>query len=335
MNKPTTNLDDLNLRTLRLIDANREQFEALEIAEHLLPSGAKVLDFAVNRSGTTDAGVLLAKICMADFASIELADSASESSVVGEATGLKHVNVQTEFPLVACMASQYAGWPFSHEKYFAMCSGPARSVRGIEKVLTEYDLTSKSEKVVGVFESNESPTDNELKEFASQCNTAPENVIVCVARTASLPGSLQVVARSVETAMHKLHELDFDLGLIRAGAGSAPMPPIPNDDLTALGWTNDAVLYGGEVVLTVDCDDDVLKKIGPQVPSCSSSDFGTPFLETFEKYDRDFYKIDKLLFSPARIIFQNVASGNEFSFGELCPDVLRHSYGSDADGSGS
>jgi len=137
---------------------------------------------------------------------------------------------------------------------------------------------------------------------------------------------IQIVARSVETAFHKLHELDFDLSSIKKGVGSAPLPPGTKDDLKALGWTNDSVLYGAEVVLIVDCDDSVIEEIGPGVPSSSSTDFGTPFLEIFERFDRDFYKIDKMLFSPAKVIFENARTGRRFEFGERRFDILNSSW---------
>jgi len=147
-----------------------------------------------------------------------------------------------------------------------------------------------------------------------------------VARTASLAGTVQVVARSVETCLHKLHELGFDLARVQSGYGVAPLPPVAADDLTGIGRTNDAVLYGGSVTLWVRGDDDLLTTIGPRVPSSSSADHGQPFAAIFEKYGRDFYKIDPLLFSPAEVTFINLDTGRTHRFGELRPDVIRQSF---------
>jgi methenyltetrahydromethanopterin cyclohydrolase len=74
-------------------------------------------------------------------------------------------------------------------------------------------------------------------------------------------------------------------------------------------------------------DDSRLAEIGPKVPSYASRDFGEPFGAIFERYGRDFYKIDPLLFSPAVITFVNLASGRTQRFGELRPDVLKQSFG--------
>ena len=133
--------------------------------------------------------------------------------------------------------------------------------------------------------------------------------------------------------MHKLHELGFDLTAVKSGYGWAPLPPIADDDLTAMGWTNDAILYGCCVNLTVDADDDAIIDVIDRMPSSSSSDFGTPFLEIFNSYDRDFYKIDKLLFSPAQVVIINMRNAKVFNAGEIRNDILLKSFGLDTTGS--
>lgn len=303
-----------------LLNEARQDADVLDLKISTLSNGAEVFDFGSDRGGTLASGILLAKICLANLADVSLTSSGDPMLPIS-------VDVTTDHPLVGCMAAQYAGWPLSTDNYFAMCSGPARSSRGNEAVLDEYHLTSKSKHVVAVLETNSLPDATVASMVAKECDVPPENVTLCVARTASLPGSIQVVARSVETSIHKLHELEFDLSCIINAFGSAPLPPIAKKDLTSLGWTNDAVLYGATVQLYVDCEDETLESIGPQVPSCSSSEFGTPFLEIFERYEMDFYKIDKMLFSPARVIFNNLRSGRVFAFGQPKPQILHRSWG--------
>ena len=130
---------------------------------------------------------------------------------------------------------------------------------------------------------------------------------------------VQVVSRSVETALHKLAELKFDLSRIQSAQGTAPLPPVARDDLAAIGRTNDAVLYGGRVVLYVTGDDASLEQIGPQVPSSSSRDHGEPFAAIFARYNHDFYAVDPLLFSPAEVVFQNMETGRSHAFGGIHP----------------
>jgi methenyltetrahydromethanopterin cyclohydrolase len=138
---------------------------------------------------------------------------------------------------------------------------------------------------------------------------------------------VQVVARSIETALHKMHELKYEIRNVVSGIGTAPLPPVAADDLVGIGRTNDAVLYGGEVTLWVRDEDARLAEIGPQIPSSASADFGEPFAAIFERYGRDFYKIDPLLFSPAAISLVNLTSGRVHRFGGLRMDVLERSFG--------
>jgi len=155
----------------------------------------------------------------------------------------------------------------------------------------------------------------------------PANVLLLTARTASIAGSVQIVARSLETALHKLHELDFDLNQLRSGWGTAPLPPIAGDDLHAIGRTNDAILYGAFVTLWLDAPDETLRAIAPQIPSSASPDCGRPFIDIFRDYDGDFYRIDPMLFSPARVQLMSVASGNVFTSGCGDREILQRSFG--------
>ena len=306
--------------------ANRIAFElfnrAIQFSEELdiqveKIGEATVLDFAVNRPGKLQSGILLSQICMGGMAMIDWVRQHPNSD---------RVKVYTDKPLRSCMGSQYAGWPISEGDFFAMCSGPMRMLRGKEQVLTEYGLVGDGVKAVGVMEANALPTEEVISQIASQCQVNPRDVCLCVARTASHPGACQVVARGLETAIHKLHELNFDLSVIVDGKSNVPIPPIPEDDLTALGWTNDCVLYGGRVELTVDTTDQAIEAVIEQVPSCSSSEFGTPFLEIFNRFDQDFYKIDKMLFSPAVVKITNQQTGNVFQAGTVREDVLKSSF---------
>jgi methenyltetrahydromethanopterin cyclohydrolase len=122
--------------------------------------------------------------------------------------------------------------------------------------------------------------------------------------------------------------LGYDLANVVSGFGSAPLPPVAADDLAGIGRTNDAILYGGQVTLWVRDSDARLAEIGPQIPSSASRDFGEPFAAIYERYGRDFYKIDPLLFSPAVVTLVDLTSGKLHHFGQMRPDVLGKSFGS-------
>jgi methenyltetrahydromethanopterin cyclohydrolase len=283
-------------------------------------AGACLVDCGVDAPGGLEAGILTAEACMAGLGRIHLT---SGNPAVWDGPW---ISVATDHPVPACMASQYAGWPLSYGDYFAMGSGPMRAARGREALLQRIDVVEQATRVVGVLESACLPTEEVIRDIARQCHVEPDNLTLLVARTASLAGTVQVVARSVETALHKMFELEFDLTRVVAGFGVAPLPPVAATDLAGIGRTNDAVLYGGQVTLWVRGDDESLQAIGPQIPSCSSSDHGRPFAEIFEHYERDFYRIDPLLFSPSEIHLVNLDTGRMAKYGQPAPDVIGRSF---------
>ena len=121
-------------------------------------------------------------------------------------------------------------------------------------------------------------------------------------------------------------ELGFDLKQVESGWGVAPLPPVAADDLAAIGRTNDAILYGGEVTLWVRGDDAQLAEIGARVPSSASRDHGQPFAAIFQRYNRNFYDIDPHLFSPAVVTLINLDTGRSHRFGRTMPDVIEKSF---------
>jgi methenyltetrahydromethanopterin cyclohydrolase len=282
--------------------------------------GSTLIDAGVSARGGIAAGLALARVAMADLADVKLV--AGDPAIwPGPA-----VQVTTDHPIAACLASQYAGWSLSSGKYFAMGSGPMRAAAGKEKIFEDIGHRETAESVVGVLEASKLPPDEICAKIAEDCGLLADRVTLLVARTASMAGTIQVVARSVETALHKLHEIGFDLSSVQSGYGIAPLPPIAADDLTAIGWTNDAILHGGEVTLWVRGDDDAIRQFGPRVPSSASRDYGEPFSAIFKRYNGDFYKIDPLLFSPAAITFVNLNTGRTHRFGQVNPSLLRASF---------
>jgi methenyltetrahydromethanopterin cyclohydrolase len=294
--------------------------DELRIVGQQLSGGPLILDFGVAVKGGLEAGLRLAEICLADLAQVSLVQ-ADPLLWHGPA-----VQVATDNPVRACMASQYAGWKLESGKTFAMGSGPMRACAGQEEIFKTIGYREKADVAVGVLESGQLPPRDLCERIAADCRISPSHLILCVAPTASQAGTIQVVARSIETALHKLHEIGFALARIESAFGTAPLPPVANDDLMAIGRTNDAILYGGEVTLWVRGDDQSLAAIGPQVPSSASPDYGEPFLSIFKRYDCDFYKIDRKLFSPAVVTFCNLDSGRTFRFGQTSSEVIETSF---------
>jgi methenyltetrahydromethanopterin cyclohydrolase len=310
----------LNERAQRLAEHLAATATALRIAVQTTASGARILDCGINVLGGLQAGLALARVCLAGQAEINL--------VPGDVAGTPcpYVQVGSDFPVLACMAAQYAGWQISVGKYFAMGSGPMRALYGKEALFDHIPGREQAPVAVGVLETRKLPDDAVVSYLAESLKLPASKLTLLAAPAASMAGTLQVVARSLETALHKLHELKFDLSQVVTGFGSAPLPPVGRDELHAIGRTNDAILYGGRVVLWVKADDRQIAELGRRVPSSASPDFGSPFAEIFKSHGNDFYKIDSLLFSPAQVVFYNLKSGRSHVFGRIEPDVLRRSF---------
>jgi methenyltetrahydromethanopterin cyclohydrolase len=310
----------LNERAHRRVEALLARAEECKVAAHPIEHGGRFVDCGIEVRGGLVAGLELARVCLADLADVALLPG----EVGGRACPV--VQVATDHPVRACLASQYAGWAISEGKFFAMGSGPMRAAYGHEPIFEKIGGGEQAEVVVGVLEGRKPPTSAVMVKIASACRVPPSAVTLLVAPTASLAGTLQVVARSVETALHKLAELGFDLGRIESAQGSAPLPPVAKNDLAAIGRTNDAILYGARVILSVTGDDASLAEIGPRVPSSGSRDYGEPFAAIFARYNHDFYAVDPHLFSPAEVVFQNLETGQSQRFGQINPDVLSRSF---------
>jgi methenyltetrahydromethanopterin cyclohydrolase len=294
--------------------------EHFRITAHPIEGGGRFIDCGIQSRGGWLAGIELARICLGGLADVSIVPG----DVGGRTVPL--VQVVTDHPVQACLASQYAGWALKEGKFFAMGSGPMRAAAGSEAIYDVIGFRETADAVIGVLETRKPPPPALVARIAASCRVEPAAVTLLAAPTASLAGCVQIVARSVETALHKLAELKFDLSRIISAYGTAPLPPIAADDLASIGRTNDSILYGARVTLAVTGDDASLSAIGPQVPSSGSRDFGEPFAAIFARYNNDFYAVDPHLFSPAEVVFEDVETGNVHGFGRTLPDVLSRSF---------
>ena len=310
----------LNEQAAEIADSMAEHAAILRVRTLTLPSGARVIDAGVEVDGGYDAGLALAEICMGGLGNV-----AYTPLVIGQRTW-PGVNVWTDHPAVSCMASQYAGWAISVDKFFAMGSGPLRAHARVEKELFEklgYGETAKHG--VLVLEGRTLPDDKVAKWVAEKARLKPSQLTFVIAPTASLAGGVQISARILETGLHKMEVLGFDVRRVVSGMGFAPLSPVAKNDLRAIGCTNDCILYGGQAHYTIRAGDEELADLAEKVPASASRDYGTPFYETFKRYDGDFYKIDPLLFSPAEIWLTSTETGRTFHAGRLNPEVLEAS----------
>ena len=307
-------------RSWVIADSVTEHAAELRVVAHSSTMGARVLDAGVGTPGGLAAGRALAEMCMGGLGHVGFVPL-----VIGT-DSYPGVQVWTDHPAIACMASQYAGWAVQVGKFHAMGSGPLRAHARVERELFQkLGYEEWARRGVLVLESRRLPTDEVVEWVSGKAGLAPAQLTFAVAPTASLAGGVQIVARALETGLHKMDTLGFDVTRVVSGIGTAPLPPVARDDLRAIGRTNDCVLYGGQARFTVRADDDELEALAARLPASASSDYGTPFHEIFARYDHDFYRIDPLLFSPGEVWLTSATSGRTFHGGRLAPDVLRRS----------
>ncbi len=310
----------LNQRAHELADRLAADADALRVAVSTLPGGTRVIDCGSAVPGGLEAGRRFAEITMGGLGSVSFAP------LVLDGRWMPGLTVVTDHPALACLGSQYAGWKLDRDDYFAMASGPGRALIRAEELYDDLDVDEHASAAVLTLETGDEPPDALAAYVAERAGVAPGDLTLLFAPTASLAGGAQIAARIVETALHKLHELDFDVRRVVSGFGTCPLPPVAKSDPDAIGRTNDAILYGGQVELTVDGPDDELEALVERMPSSASKDHGEPFGKLLKEADWDFYAIDPLLFSPAEVSLVSVESGRSFHAGSVQLDVLERSF---------
>ena len=294
------------------------QAEALGLAVSRDASGATLVDAGIAARGSVEAGLLVGELCMGGLGRVGLRG--------GKPSGWPTwVQVQSAQPVHACLASQYAGWSLAAskeetggKKFFALGSGPVRALAAKEALFGELgykDHVDAAMQAALVLEVDRVPPAVVIDKVLRDTGLAATQLVIVLTPTASRAGTTQVVARVLEVALHKAHELKFPLSAIAEGNGSAPVPPPASDGIEAMGRTNDAILYGGRVQLMVDADDDAARTLAAQLPASNSKDYGKPFAEIFRAVNFDFYQIDPALFAPAEVWVSSLQSGRTWHGG--------------------
>ncbi len=283
--------------------------------------GERLVDAGAAHAGGIAAGVRIAEICTGGLARVRVASDAALPRWPWS------VSVASSNPVIACMASQYAGWSLAEGEFFALGSGPARALARGEAIFADLDYADRADTAVLVLESATPPPPAIVERVARECGVTPGRLGIVFAPTQSLAGGVQVVARVLEVALHKAHELGFPLARIVDGMGAAPLPPPHPDFITAMGRTNDAIIFAGRAHLYVTGPAEAARALAEGLPAAGSRDYGKPFAEVFRAFKGDFYAIDRMLFSPAEAIVTAIDSGETFRAGRIDASLLDASFG--------
>ncbi len=312
----------INTLTQPLLEKFLKDLDALRLKRIVLPNGSVIIDAGIDAFGGLEAGRRIAEICMGGLGYVAL-------NLNGEKWPLS-LHVHAANPVLACLGSQYAGWSLSHGEgksaFRALGSGPARALAQKETLFQEIAYKDSAESAALVLEVDKMPPPEVIKKIVDDCRIVPERLTVILTPTTSLAGVVQIVARVLEVALHKVHTLGFPLNKIVDGIGTAPIPTPSKDFVVSMGRTNDAILYGGRVQLFVDCDDDQASKLAQQLPSSASRDYGKSFAQIFKDVDFDFYKIDPHLFAPAEVVVSTIKGGKSFCGGKISDAMIEQSF---------
>ena len=321
----TTKTPSVNKLSRPLVKALVDNADKLRLNVTTMDNGCTIVDAGIDVEGGLEAGRHIAEICLGGLGTVTLTHSPYVSRWP------LTVNVHTGNPVLACLGSQYAGWSLAHGKgkgsFYALGSGPARALCLKEELYKELGYADQADETALVMEVDNVPPPELIDKIANACHVDASKLTIILTPTSSLAGSLQVVARVLEVAMHKAHELHFPLENILDGSGSAPVCPPAPDFIKAMGRTNDAILFAGQVHLFVRGSDAAAKQLADNLPSSTSKDYGKPFADIFTEYEFDFFKIDPMLFSPASVIVTAVESGQSFHTGCLDEALLEKSFG--------
>ncbi len=305
----------VNELALDIVEDMLDYEEELNVRSRKFSNGATVIDCT---NGGYDAAIMFVQICMGGLAGVNVE--------VDEVNGIPipFVWVYTDHPALACLGCQMAGWRIELDDFKAIASGPARALALKPKNVYELiEYEDDTDYAVIALESDRLPNAEVMEFIARECDVDVEETYAVVAPTRSLVGSVQISARVIETALHKMVQLGYDPKLVKNAIGKAPIAPIMENEVKAMGATNDSVIYYGSAILTVEGYDEILKN----VPSTGSPAYGKPFHEIFEEAGRDFYRIDENVFAPAMVVFNDVSTGKTYVHGKLNAEVLLKSYG--------
>jgi methenyltetrahydromethanopterin cyclohydrolase len=314
---------NLNERAVNLIRWGIEHSEELGILTEKHPTGATIIDLGIKTKAGFAAGRFMTEVCLGCLGKTSITTMAYEDVI------LPSIHVETDFPAVATLGAQFAGWQIKTSDYFAMGSGPARAIALKPKELYQkIGYSETADMAVIVLEADRYPTGEAIEYIARECRTTPAKVYSLIAPTSSMAGSVQISGRIVESGIHRITELGFDPKKILYGCGYAPISPIHPNAAKAMGRTNDAISYGGVTFYSVDSEDDAnLRELVRRAPSSASKDYGRPFYDVFKAADFDFYKIDPGIFAPAAFTINNVRTGVTYTAGRINPQLLKQTMG--------
>lgn len=314
----------INKEAMKIVKEMIEESDKLGVKVIKMDCGATLIDCGLKVKGSFEAGVAFTKVTLGNLGTVNLGNMNLDDD-----TSFSAVELFVTEPLISCLGSQIAGWQVSSGNFATIGSGPARAQAGKDTDIY-LDMTpyrDRNDEVVLCIQDIKYPEDDIALKVAEDCKVKVEDVYLLLAPSACIVGSIQVAARMLEQVCHKMHEKGFDVNKVVSCRGIAPIAPVVNNEVKAMGRINDAILYGGSTEFWVEADDVECQKVVHQLVSNTSSPYyPTLFEKVFADNDCDFYKIDHDFHSIAKIQLHSTITGKCFFAGEINKEVIKKSF---------
>ncbi|MGQ9910279.1 MAG: methenyltetrahydromethanopterin cyclohydrolase [Candidatus Flexifilum sp.] len=314
----------LNREAMTIVRQILARPQALGVTIERLENGATVIDMGQRAPGSWAAARAYTLITLGGLG--ECSYETFPYPIGG--VRLPAVRVMVDFPLLACGASQIAGWRLTAGDFAPILAGPARALNADpDPHFAHIAYRDRADEAVIAIQTREPVRRAWADSIAAACGIEPANLYILAAPNASLVCAVQVSARIVEQTLHRLEEEGMPLEALVSAQGFCVIPPLIDDDRIAMGRINDALLYGGEATFYLRHPDDAfVRATAERVVSRASRAYGRPFIEIFEDAGRDFYAIPLDLHSPAVVHLNNLTTGRTFSAGAINEAVLSRSF---------
>ncbi len=313
----------VNQKARKIIHYMIENKELMNIEVHELSNGATVIDTGLNCPGSWAAARFLVEATLGGLGQVQY------STMELEGLELPQVEIYVDQPAIACLSCQLSGWPLPEAKNQAgivpLISGPARAVVCKDRFAQVVDYQDHSPEVVAAIQDNVLPDEKLTQLIATECKVDPRGVFILLAPTGSLVGSINVVARTLETAIWRLHTLGLDIKKTYSAWGKAPLPPVTKDEYQAMIRTNVYTYYGGTAAFFIEEDDEKIERIIKEIPLSprTTRNYGRSFSELLDEAGGNIFNVTDFVHNVTKIIMHNSKTGSTFQEGEIDLQMLK------------
>ncbi|BFK88860.1 methenyltetrahydromethanopterin cyclohydrolase [Pseudoflavonifractor gallinarum] len=313
----------INQRALAMVEEGiLPHQEQLQVRAHTLANGATVIDMGVEEKAGWRAGKLFTESCLGGLGRLDFTTMWIGEHLVPAAT------ITVDRPAVAELSCHDAIYVMNYHGVRTTFSGPFRAIGGMDAYARATPYRDPcTARAVAHLQTTELPGEEMTTQLAGEIGIDPSGLYLLAARTGTLAGAVQVCARNVEQTFPTLLDRGFNTDCVVQASGSAPIFGAVADEYVAYGRVNDCLIYGQETNLWVDCTDEEIERILPDLTFDKNQDiYGVSFEELFARSGHNWAHVPRDWDAPCKINFHNLRTGHAFSSGRLGYDTLERSF---------